>query len=193
MCWDAYRGGGREEGSTARTAAVPFPAACLGTERSLCSLPLKGKRNTYAWQISPKMYFSKAPDCLPSLQLQGSPRELGRGGFGVTLGDRERRWGKKGCLAFLPLLSDSQSQKGTAGESLAVSETDHPCITERETEAEQSGMVTFRSYCSERHWPWAILYALSSLEERSSGSSGLAKPAGPGMEGLPFVHSGPEG
>lgn len=133
--------GWREGGSTARTAAVPFPAACSGTERSLCSLPLKGKRNTYAWQISPKMYFSKAPDCLPSLQLQGSPRELGRGGFGVTLGDRERRWGKRGCLAFLPLLSDSQSQKGTAGESLSVRETVHPCVIERETEAEQSGMV----------------------------------------------------
>lgn len=90
--------GWRKGGSTARTAAVPFPAACPGTERSLCSLPLKAKRNTYAWQISPKMYFSKAPDCLPSLQLQGSPRELGRGSFGVTLGDRERRWGRGAVL-----------------------------------------------------------------------------------------------
>lgn len=88
--------GGRVDSPPARTAAVPFPAACPGTERSLCSLPLKGKRNTYAWQISPKMYFSKASDCLPGLQLQGSPREPGRGSFGVTLGDRERRWRKRG-------------------------------------------------------------------------------------------------
>lgn len=99
------------------------------------------------------MYFSKAPDCLPSLQLQGSPRELGRGGFGVTLGDRERRWGKRGLLAFLPLLSDSQSQRGTAGKGLAVSETIHPCTTERETEAERCGTVTFRSYYNEEHRP----------------------------------------
>lgn len=83
------------------------------------------------------MYFSKAPDCLPSLQLQGSPRELGRGSFGVTLGDREEVE-KRGRLAFLPLLSDFQSQKGTAGEGLGVRETTQPCITERETEAERS-------------------------------------------------------
>lgn len=142
--------GWRKGGSTARTAAVPFPAACPGTERSLCSLPLKAKRNTYAWQISPKMYFSKAPDCLPSLQLQGSPRELGRGSFGVTLGDREEV-GKRGHLAFLPLLSDFQSQKGTAGEGLGVRETTQPCITERETEAERSDTIPFRSYCSVEH------------------------------------------
>lgn len=142
--------GWRKGGSTARTAAVPFPAACPGTERSLCSLPLKAKRNTYAWQISPKMYFSKAPDCLPSLQLQGSPRELGRGSFGVTLGEGEEVW-KRGRLAFLPLLSDFQSQKGTAGEGLGVRETTYPCITERETEAERSDTIPFRSYCSAEH------------------------------------------
>lgn len=61
----------------------------------------------------------------------------------MTLGDRERRWRKRGRLAFLPLLSDSQSQKGTAGEGLAVRETIHACITERETEAERGGTVTF--------------------------------------------------
>lgn len=43
-------------------------------------------------------------------------------------------------LAFLPLLSDFQSQKGTAGEGLGVRETTQPCITERETEAERLGM-----------------------------------------------------
>lgn len=73
----------------------------------------------------------------------------------MTLGDMERRWGKRGRLAFLPLLSDSQSQKGTAGEGLAVRETIHPCITERETEAERSGAITFRSCCTEEHWPVA--------------------------------------
>lgn len=148
--------GWREGGSTAPTAAVPFPAACPGTERSLCSLPLKGKRNTSAWQISPKMYFSKAPDCLPSLQLQGSPRELGRGRFGVTLGDRERRWGKRGPILPSCLCSQTLSHRRAQLERvLRLWRQFTPVLQERETEAERSGTVTFRSHCNEEHWPVA--------------------------------------
>lgn len=48
-------------------------------ECALCSLPLKGKRNTYAWQISPKMYFSKTPDCLASSAAAGKFQREKRG------------------------------------------------------------------------------------------------------------------
>lgn len=58
-------------------------------ECALCSFLLKGRRNTYAWQISPKMYFSKTPDCLASSAAAGKfQREIGKG-VGRK-GERER-------------------------------------------------------------------------------------------------------
>lgn len=54
------------------------------------------------------MYFSKTPNCLTRPAAAGKFQGAGGGGgFGVTLGDRERRWGKRGHLAFPPLLSES--------------------------------------------------------------------------------------
>lgn len=62
-------------------------------------------------KLAQKCISLKHPIVSPGLQLQGSSRERGGGGFGVTLGDRERRWGKRGHLAFPPLLSESHSDK----------------------------------------------------------------------------------
>ena len=83
--WAAWRGARRDEGGGSRpgTAAVPSLAACTGAERPLCSPPLKGKRNTYAWQISPKMYFSKTPNCLTRPAAAGKFQGAGEG---VSLG-----------------------------------------------------------------------------------------------------------
>lgn len=77
-----WGGGSRDERGrrvVGRTAAGPSPAARLGAERPLCSPPLKGKRNTYAWQISPKMYFSKTPNCLPRPAAAGKFQGAGEG------------------------------------------------------------------------------------------------------------------
>lgn len=85
LSWEAVSGvvgrsqGWGEEGRGPSTAAVPSPAACLGAERPLCSPPLKGKRNTYAWQISPKMYFSKTPNCLTRPAAAGKFQGDGEG------------------------------------------------------------------------------------------------------------------
>lgn len=150
VCWDAHWDGGRE-GRQPLQLRSPSQQPSPGTERSLCSLPLKGKKNTSAWQISPKMYFSKAPDCLPSLQLQGSPRELGRGGFGVTLGDRERRWGKRGPVLPSCLCSQTLSPRRAQLEKvLQLRRQSSPVLQERGTEAERSGYL---QVTDEEHWP----------------------------------------
>lgn len=126
-------------GSRPGTAAVPSPAACPGAERPLCSLPLKGKRNTYAWQISPKMYFSKTPNCLTRPAAAGKFQGAGGGGvFGVTLRDRERWWGERGHRSFPPLLSESHSRR-RAQLGRARGSGKPPPVVERETEAQRGG------------------------------------------------------
>lgn len=138
--WAAWWGARGDEGGrrvSAPYSCGPLPRACPGAERPLCSPPLKGKRNTYAWQISPKMYFSKTPNCLTRPAAAGKFQGAGGGGvFGVTLRDRERWWGERDHLSFLPLLSESHG--GTAGEGPSVREPP-PRATERETEARAGG------------------------------------------------------
>lgn len=59
----------------------------------------------------------------------------------MTLGDRERRWRKRGHLSFPPLLSESHShRRAQLGKALG-SGRPTPGVTDKETEAQKGGVT----------------------------------------------------